>query len=320
MIAVAHSQPAEFEVPLIMEARAGMRHLSVSSSNALENFGTFEDVLRTKRVVVLLDYDGTLTPIVNDPSQALLPSRTRDILTELAELFTVGIVSGRSLQKVRGFVQLESLLYAGSHGFDIWSPHSESMRYQVAADQLPQLATIRDRLTERLTGIKGAAVEDNIFSVSVHYRNCDAEDVQQVYDVVQQVRSDFPSIRFGTGKKVFELRPDIVWDKGRAMVWLLQALGLRERDDVFTIYIGDDMTDEDAFQIFWEQAAQGAGIVVTDENKCTGAHYSLRNPEEVAAFLSRLVELARQREEAHAAVRKIPVSGSDDKGPEEGKA
>lgn len=303
-----------------------MRHLSVSSSNALENFGTFEDVLRTKRVVVLLDYDGTLTPIVNDPSQALLPSRTRDILTELAELFTVGIVSGRSLQKVRGFVQLESLLYAGSHGFDIWSPHSESMRYQVAADQLPQLATIRDRLTERLTGIKGAAVEDNIFSVSVHYRNCDAEDVQQVYDVVQQVRSDFPSIRFGTGKKVFELRPDIVWDKGRAMVWLLQALGLRERDDVFTIYIGDDMTDEDAFQIFVEQAAQGAGIVVTDENKCTGAHYSLRNPEEVAAFLSRLVELARQREEAHLArgmegsVRKIPVTGSDDKGPEEGKA
>lgn len=303
-----------------------MRHLSVSSSNALENFGTFEDVLRTKRVVVLLDYDGTLTPIVNDPSQALLPSRTRDILTELAELFTVGIVSGRSLQKVRGFVQLESLLYAGSHGFDIWSPHSESMRYQVAADQLPQLATIRDRLTERLTGIKGAAVEDNIFSVSVHYRNCDAEDVQQVYDVVQQVRSDFPSIRFGTGKKVFELRPDIVWDKGRAMVWLLQALGLRERDDVFTIYIGDDMTDEDAFQIFVEQAAQGAGIVVTDENKCTGAHYSLRNPEEVAAFLSRLVALARQREEAHAArgmegsVRKIPVTGSDDKGPEEGKA
>lgn len=51
-----------------------MRHLSVSSSNALENFGTFEDVLRTKRVVVLLDYDGTLTPIVNDPSQVIPPS------------------------------------------------------------------------------------------------------------------------------------------------------------------------------------------------------------------------------------------------------
>ena len=71
----------------------------------------------------------------------------------------------------------------------------------------------------------------------------------QVYEVVQTVKGDYPSIRFGTGKCVFELRPDITWDKGKAMVWLLQALGLREKDDVFTIYIGDDMTDEDAFQV-----------------------------------------------------------------------
>lgn len=163
------------------------------------------------------------------------------------------------------------------------------MRYQVAADYLPKLASLRDRLTETLSSIDGASVEDNVFSVSVHYRNCHPNDVErvshsllvhflsfphgtgailhtsrvvayrhqffgtyiykQVYDVVQTIKGDYPSIRFGTGKCVFELRPDITWDKGKAMVWLLQALGLQEKDDVFTIYIGDDMTDEDAFQV-----------------------------------------------------------------------
>lgn len=118
-----------------------------------------------------------------------------------------------------------------------------------------------------------------------------------MFDVVQGVKANYPSIRFGTGKKVFELRPDIVWDKGKAMVWLLQALGLLDRDDVFCLYIGDDVTDEDAFQVFCDQhpgVRHGVGIVVTEESKVTGAQYSLRNPDEVATFLSLLI--ATQRE------------------------
>ncbi|GAB5036137.1 trehalose-6-phosphate phosphatase [Nannochloropsis oceanica] len=282
------------------------RRLSISSSNALENFECFQDVVKSKRVVVLLDYDGTLTPIVNDPAKAHLPTGTRDILVELAERCVVGIVSGRSLPKVKGFVQVPSLFYAGSHGFDIWGPTTESMRYQVAADQLPHLATLRDSLTEKLSGITGAAVEDNLFSVSVHYRNCAPDDVPAVYEAVQAARQGFPGIRFGTGKCVFELRPDITWDKGKAMVWLLQALGLWEEEDVFAIYIGDDTTDEDAFQIFNREArADGVGIVVTAENKLTGAKYSLRNPEEVAVFLSRLVETRGHVEAGQAGNRSV---------------
>jgi len=285
------------------------RQLSVSSSNVLDNMGCLEDVVRSKRVVVLLDYDGTLTPIVSDPAKAWLPAQTRDILVELAERCVVGIVSGRSLLKVKGFVQVPSLFYAGSHGFDIWGPTTESMRYQVAADQLPDLARLRDTLTEQLRGIEGAAVEDNVFSVSVHYRNCAPDDVPAVYEIVQTARQAFPSIRFGTGKCVFELRPDITWDKGKAMVWLLQALGLWEEEDVFAIYIGDDTTDEDAFRIFHhEDRAEGIGIVVTAENKLTGAKYSLRNPEEVAVFLARLVELrGHVQAEGNSSVKDIKM-------------
>jgi len=167
---------------------------------------------------------------------------------------------------------------------------------QVAADHLPHLASMRDTLIDQLSPIEGAAVEDNTFSVSVHYRNCAPEHVQQVFDVVQGVKAGYPSIRFGMGKKVFELRPDIVWDKGKAMVWLLQALGLYEAEDVFTVYIGDDVTDEDAFQVFADTpGTRGVGIVVTEESKVTGANYSLRNPSEVAAFLSLLMATQRER-------------------------
>ncbi len=110
---------------------------------------------------------------------------------------------------------------------------------------------------------------------------------EKVYETVETLKSDYPSLRLGHGKCVLELRPDITWDKGKAMVWLLEALGLRaageeavvvEEEEVCTIYIGDDVTDEDAFHALVEEAGRmrGIGIVVTDEDKVTGAKYSLR--------------------------------------------
>jgi len=73
--------------------------------------------------VVFLDYDGTLTPIVSDPDAAILSDQMRSAVGKLAERATVAIVSGRAREKLRNFVQIPELYYAGSHGFDIDGPN-----------------------------------------------------------------------------------------------------------------------------------------------------------------------------------------------------
>jgi len=309
--------------------RANMRQILVSSSNALINFREviIPQLKEKKEIIILLDYDGTLTPIVSDPSKALLPEKTREILGKLSQLTTVGIVSGRSLEKVQGFVDVDGVFYAGSHGFDISIEREEgdpeslqegqsrdasndtkedvqevpnkcaptTFRYQVAQDALPFLGEIKRELESSLLSgkniIEGAGIEDNKYSVSVHYRNVNPDEVGTLYRLVSTTIQRYPMLKLSTGKKVLEIKPDIMWNKGKAMKWVLEALGMLQRNDVCTIYIGDDVTDEDAFEVFSEEKEVfGLGIVVTDENKVTGAEYSLRNPTEVADFLSLISE------------------------------
>ncbi|CAM9920884.1 unnamed protein product, partial [Phaeothamnion confervicola] len=238
-----------------------------NSSNALVNFSIIERLLEERQLVLLLDYDGTLTPIVRDPAAALLPADVRATLTELAKHFVVGVVSGRSLEKIRDFVKVDTLFYAGSHGFDIHAPAQrdggDGVRYQVASEFLPVLQEVREESEEAVKEISGASVEDNLFSISLHYRNCARADVPRVAAIAREVQGRHAGIRLRSGKEVFELQPDIEWNKGSAVVWLLGMLGLgagpdaangasaaAARPKVFTIFIGDDKTDEDAFCIF----------------------------------------------------------------------
>lgn len=144
--------------------------LSVSHANALTNFSALQTHFNGRRLVVFLDYDGTLTPIVNDPAKALLSPAMKETLQQLRERFTTGVISGRSLDKIQNFVSIPQLYYAGSHGFDIAGPNGTSIQNKVAADFLAELQQVRDTLSERIADIPGAQVEDNIYSVSLHYR------------------------------------------------------------------------------------------------------------------------------------------------------
>lgn len=144
--------------------------LSVSHANALTNFSALQAHFKGHRLVVFLDYDGTLTPIVNDPAKALLSPAMKETLQQLRQRFTTGVISGRSLDKIQNFVRIPQLYYAGSHGFDIAGPNGTSIQNKVAADFLAELQQLRDTMSERITAIPGAQVEDNIYSVSLHYR------------------------------------------------------------------------------------------------------------------------------------------------------
>ncbi|KAF1334355.1 Trehalose-phosphatase, partial [Globisporangium splendens] len=268
------------------------QRLSVSHANALENFSFLQQAhFKNHRIVVFLDYDGTLTPIVSDPASALLPSQTRATLEKVRGKFTTGVISGRSLDKIQKFVGIPELYYAGSHGFDIAGPNGTTIKNQVASEFVNDLRELHDALAERIADIPKAQVEDNVFSVSMHYRNVDPAYHDKITEIAEAVGSQHPNIRCNRGKMVFEFKPKIDWNKGKALVWLLQALGLDQHEEVFTIYIGDDTTDEDAFDVFrTSDKRKGMGIIVTEHSTSTGAYFTLHDTNEVRQFLEKLVE------------------------------
>ncbi|NIN70378.1 MAG: trehalose-phosphatase [Gemmatimonadetes bacterium] len=256
--------------------------------SALESAEQIAARLKGKRPAMFLDYDGTLTPIVSQPEDAILSDSMRDVLRELAGLCTVAIVSGRDRADVEPLVALDGLIFAGSHGFDIKGPGLR-MEYEGGKERLPDLAAAEQELHERIDPIAGARVERKRFAIANHYRNVADEDVSRVEQAVREVLAGHERLRLSHGKKVLELRPDIDWDKGQAVFWLLDALDL-DGEDVLPFYLGDDVTDEDAFAVLSDH---GIAVIVGNPSYKTNASYSLRNTPEVEVFLGQLVGYLR---------------------------
>ena len=245
-------------------------------------------------VAVFLDYDGTLTPIVDRPEEATLDAAMRDRLARLAACCPVTIVTGRDISVVKEFVQLDQLGYAGCHGLDIEGPAGSGLRHEAAREMLSELDRAEAVLRQRLAGIPGALVERKRFGVSVHVRLAVADDAKQIDAVVGLVASTHPALRRESGKKVFELRPDLDWDKGTAVEWLLGEMAL---DRSAGLYIGDDLTDEHAFEVL---AGRGMTIVVADADRPTAAEYRLGGPDDVLLLLERLIEVIGEPMSARA--------------------
>ncbi|UCH48458.1 MAG: trehalose-phosphatase [Betaproteobacteria bacterium] len=253
--------------------------------NALEHLD--EIVLADeRRPAVFLDYDGTLTPIVSRPQDAVLSDTMRATLQRLAALCAVAIVSGRDLADVRKLVALKGLWYAGSHGFDIAGPNGECTEFQEGRRYLAELDAAEQDLRGALANVEGCLVERKRFSIATHYRLVAPDNVEQVKNTVQRVHGQHAGLRLKDGKKVLELQPDVDWDKGKALRWLMQVQQLDAAHFV-PIYIGDDVTDEDAFR---ELADDGVGIFVAQETGVTRATCRLDDPDAVQDFLNKLAD------------------------------
>ncbi|NIO08862.1 MAG: trehalose-phosphatase [Deltaproteobacteria bacterium] len=258
--------------------------------SALESLDEISQRIENKRAVVFLDYDGTLTPIVEQPDNAVMTEKMRDIVQQLAKTLTVGIVSGRARPKVFNFVKLDELIYAGSHGFDIACPGRSQIIHEAGKGFLPAIDKVYKEISKLVKPIEGSLVEHTGFSISVHYRLVSEDQVPRMEAMVDQLLTENPTLRKTHGKKVFEIRPKIDWDKGKAVLWILKALEL-DGSNVMPFYLGDDTTDEDAFRVLEER---GIGILVTDTTKFTRASYTLKDTDEVGQFLKSLMGLVKQ--------------------------
>ena len=171
------------------------------------------DLEAAAHILLLSDYDGTLTPIVSRPEEAILSPEVREKLCALAQKPTssVGIISGRSLSELKSMVAIEGIYYAGNHGLEIEGP---GIKFVSQPAELAR-ATIKDlarQLSAALDSIAGVIVEDKGLSLSVHYRLVKKSEENLVAVTFQQVIS--PSlnegkVRVSSGKKVWEVRPPI---------------------------------------------------------------------------------------------------------------
>ncbi|MBF0384720.1 MAG: trehalose-phosphatase [Candidatus Omnitrophica bacterium] len=253
--------------------------------------------LAAKKIIIFLDYDGTLTPIAKTPAQANLSPKVRTVLIRLSSIddCTVAIISGRSLEDVREKVGINYLTYAGNHGFEIDSgfkaPHVYFLPYTLR--QVLDLVYIK--LVRQFFLREGVFVENKNFSLSVHYRLAKKKDITEIKKIIAEVCSPYQKsrdIKVSKGKKVMEIKPFLDWDKGKAVLWVLRRIkaSLKE-ENVQSIYIGDDKTDEDAFT-----ALKNKGLTIrVGKSEQSTAEFYLKSVKEVHRLLRHIVGIKESR-------------------------
>ena len=196
---------------------------------------------------------------------------------------------------VKEKVGISGIIYAGNHGLEIEGP-GISFVSPLAEEFKPVLRQMHYVLSQALGGVKGVLVEDKGLTLSVHYRQVADDKIAEVKDIFERITGDAARpgrIRITSGKKVYEIRPAIAWDKGEVVKILMERCGEGgRRSGLLPIYIGDDATDEDGFRAV-ENYRGGISVFVGGKNSPTSARYFLESPGEVARFLSLLLEGTR---------------------------
>lgn len=249
--------------------------------------GLKERIFSKKKIVFFLDYDGTLTPIVSRPQLAVLNADMRETIKKIVDKgHNVSIVSGRMREDVEQLVGVKGIFYAGSHGMDIKGP-SFSLVCEQAQATVSEISQVIDQAKKELADIKGIVIEEKHFSVALHYRLVEEEEgIFKIKTFVKKIVSKNKKLRLMEGKKVFEVLPNIEWNKGQAIRWLMQSLNLSWQDSS-VVYIGDDLTDEYAFSCV---RTRGAGILVASQVRPSAAEFYLSSPEGVMELFEKVIK------------------------------
>lgn len=266
------------------------KYNDIAMEHLLKHWDKIKKVIGKKSIMLFLDYDGTLSPIVEEPDKALMSDGIRSLLKELSSSnkFKLAIVSGRALSNVKKLVGLDNIVYVGNHGLEIDGPKLK-FRSPVSPKTASIIKNIYSELYNKLSKIKGIIIEDKNFTLSVHYRLVNKDKVELVNKIIEEVIRPYlkeRSVKVNSGKKVIEIKPPIEWNKGKVVLWLLGREDfVTEEKPVMPIYIGDDVTDEDAFL-----ALKNRGITIfVGKPRLSEAKYYLKDIREVESFLREIL-------------------------------
>ncbi len=254
----------------------------------LNNLDRIKQLLKDLRLFIFLDYDGTLAPIAQKPAYAVLPKQTKDLLRNLSKnpRYRIAVISGRDIKDVIRLVGLSGIIYGGNHGLELAGPRVR-FKSPVSKKHRTIIAKISRVLHNKLRHIKGILIQNKGLSLSVHYRLVSNKNIRMVKSIFYEATAlnlRQNEIRVRLGKMLFEAYPPVKWDKGKAVLWLLHNISFSDNAQAFPIYIGDDVTDEDAFRVL-----ENSGLTVfVGKPKKTDAQYYVKNTDEVFGFLKML--------------------------------
>ncbi|RLJ70270.1 trehalose 6-phosphatase [Hydrogenivirga caldilitoris] len=232
-------------------------------------------------MIIFLDYDGTLTPIVKEPDEAKIEADRKKFLEELSKKHRVVIVTGRSIEsfkKVFGHVP-DTIYVITSHGAKIY--RDEKLLKEFLDLGLPDLTPLR----ERIKNIPGVFIEEKEGCFALHFRNFKGDE-SRVKGIFKEFVDSHPPKKVIEGKKVLEAVYSDV-DKGKAVENFLRLVGWNGKEKV--VYIGDDTTDLYALKKVREL---GGLPVFVGKDKPPEAEFTLENVDQVYVFLSRLEKFA----------------------------
>ena len=259
-----------------------------------DNIQTINNLLQSsKRIILLSDYDGTLTPIREHPELAILPAEIRQLLVKFTQnkTFFLGIITGRSLKQIKKLIRIPKILYVANHGIELEGP---CIRFTSAEAKKVRyiLWHVYMQLLKTLKQIEGIYIEDKGLSISLHYRLVkNTHEVDCINKAIYNITKSFldrKMLSLSTGKMVYEIRPSVKWNKASAIQWLLTNYSpLEFGEDVLLVYLGDDKAD---IEVFTTLKGKGLTVFVGNPSDTSAADYYVHTPEEVKVFLEFLYE------------------------------
>lgn len=240
-----------------------------------------------QNLFLFLDYDGTLAPIAATPDLAFCPPGAKAALKKLRDLDNVSliIISGRSLEDVREKVGVPNIIYVGNHGLEIGNPAGTHKKKLSAARQ-KEYGEIGETLKASLKGIPGILFEDKGPILTVHFRKAPPEYLPRIHRVLDEALAKWQERwKIAYGKMVFEIRPKVDFDKGKAVREILRT---SPAGGPLPVYLGDDQTDQGAFR---QIKGKGITVFVGDRQLAPGTDYYLKDSSEVLEFLRRCLQI-----------------------------
>ncbi len=249
-------------------------------------------ITRHSRILVASDFDGTLSPLVDHPADAVLTPEAPAVLARLAAMrpqVRLAFLSGRSLVDLSDRLGpvVDHAILGGNHGLELRGAHLDWV-HRSAFTARPQLEGLIERLAPDIAGLAGVTLEDKGASLTLHYRRMDMAEFPKLRAIIDDLALP-EQLRMHEGKKVFEFRPQVEWNKGFAMRRILKRIGL-EVDAV--VFLGDDDTDEDVFR---ELAPTAITVHVGSNTVPSAARLNAHDPADAIRFLDALANFVKTR-------------------------